>query len=613
MSKKLIWMFFPAMLLSVLVVSQSTAFDPPPERDSFTVAIIGDRTGGDPEGLEYLRRAVYEINQLNPDFVIHMGDMVQGYTRDQDLWLREYEEFMSYMNELKVPWYPVAGNHDVFTPIWDTNDRTYEDLYKEHFGPIRYSFDYKNSHFVIIYTDDSMTSVPELSAEQMEWVRNDLENTSKSNIFIFLHKPVWRYGGDKWDEMHQIIKEFPVKAVIAGHFHTYQKDINKDGIQYYVMGPTGGEFHESNHELYGYFHHYNLMRVEDDKFSMAVMILGNVESDDYVLADDCIKMRNMVIVPPDKTGINGWLWQPSSSPAEREIEVFAYNALDVSIPVQVSLNPDRGPWSMEPPVLGFTLSPDSDITAKVVLSSPRLAPEDFIPPELEFEYRYKDAHGRVVPMYIRRRVFLRDTYEMHKSVEPVKVDGLKTEPIWQQASPLYNHTWTYSVYERPDEPPKTYLTSDDTNLYFFAEVMDDKYSYLKGNQSKGLLSDCIIFSTQPGGERKDIVIFPFNEGGSAFLGNADARGIIRPANITMISGVGYSTITDQQSGYYYCEGKVPLSLLFGDEPIAGKEMLFNTGVIDNDQEAFIYVRSWAYDRDPKLWGVLKFEDEVSDQ
>ncbi len=606
MSKKLIWMLLPVMLLSTFVASRTAAFDPPPERDSFTVAIIGDRTGGEPKGLEYLERAIYEINQLNPDFVIHIGDMVQGYTRDQDEWLREYEEFMSYIDKLNVPWYPVAGNHDVFSPIWDTNDRTYENLYKEKFGQIRYSFDYKNSHFVIMYTDDAMTSVPEMSTEQIEWLKSDLENTSKDNIFIFLHKPVWRYSNNKWSDVHRVIKEFPVKAVIAGHFHTYQKDMNKDGIQYYVMGPTGGEFHDSDHELYGYFHHYNLLRVENDKFSMAVVKLGNVESDDYILADDCIKMRNMTTVSATKTGIRGWLWQPRNGTVEGEIEVSAYNPLDVNIPVQIRLSSHRGPWSMEPPILGFTLPPDSDVTAKVILSSPKLDSKDIIPPQLEFEYRYTDTHGRTVPMFIRRRVFLRDTHEIRKCGDPVSVDGLKTEPLWQQVSPLYNHTWIYSVYERPDAPPKIYLTADDENLYFFAEVMDDEYSYLKENRSRGLLSDCIVFSTQPGGERNDIVIFPFNKDGSAFLGNADARGVIRPTNISAISGVEYSSKTDQQAGYYYCEGKVPLSLLFGDEPVAGKKMLFNVGVIDNDLEAFVYVRSWAYDRDTQYWGTLKF-------
>jgi hypothetical protein len=183
------------------------------------------------------------------------------------------------------------------------------------------------------------------------------------------------------------------------------------------------------------------------------------------------------------------------------------------------------------------------------------------------------------------------------------------ESFWQQVLPLYNHTWIYSVYERPDTPPVVYLAADDTNLYFFAEVMDDKYSYLKNNQSRGILSDAIVFSTQPPDGRKEIVVFPFNEDGRAFIGRVNERGWLRPADMSAISGVEYKSRTDRQAGYYYCEGKVPLTLLFGDDPVVSRELPFNVGVIDNDLEAFIYLRTWAYDRDPEYWGVLKFPED----
>jgi len=85
--------------------------------------------------------------------------------------------------------------------------------------------------------------------------------------------------------------------------------------------------------------------------------------------------------------------------------------------------------------------------------------------------------------------------------------------------------------------------------------------------------------------------------------------ISRDANYEQVmsdSGIEYFSRTDQQAGYYYCEGKVPLSILFDNEQTDGGEMPFNMGVIDNDLEAFIYLRTWTYDRDPKYWGVLQF-------
>jgi hypothetical protein len=337
--------------------------------------------------------------------------------------------------------------------------------------------------------------------------------------------------------------------------------------------------------------------------------LGNVESDDYVLAEDNIRMRDTIIMSSSKTGVRGWLWQPKNEPVSEKLEIYAHNPLDIDVPVMVRLKSDNGLWSMEPPALGFILSPGSDVTSKLILSSPAAYPEDIVPPELEFEYLYTDAHGRGVPLIIRRRVFLRDTHEVYECAEPPLLDSVKMEPFWQQVSPLYNHTWIYSAYERDDAPPKVYLAADNANLYFFAEVMDDEYSYLKDNKSRGILSDAIIFSTLPAIGRKEIVIFPFNEDGRAYTGKVDEKGWLKPSDMTAIAGVEYNSRTDQQSGYYYCEGKIPLSSLFGDEPVSGRELPFNVGVIDNDLEAFVYLRTWAFDRDPQYWGILKFTEK----
>ena len=108
--------------------------------------------------------------------------------------------------------------------------------------------------------------------------------------------------------------------------------------------------------------------------------------------------------------------------------------------------------------------------------------------------------------------------------------------------------------------------------------------------------------------RREIIVFPFNDDGSAFIGKVDERGNLKPSAISTISGVEYLSRTDQQAGYYYCEGRIPLSLLFDNDRAPGKEILFNVGVIDNDLEAFVYLRTWAYDKDPQYWGILKFAE-----
>ena len=109
----------------------------PSEEGTFHFAIFGDRTGGNPAGLKFLRQAVRDTNLMAPDFVMTVGDLIQGYNRPKD-WLREMKEYKDIMSGLTMNWFPVAGNHDIY---WDFRDRNrpkihHEANYEEHFGPL---------------------------------------------------------------------------------------------------------------------------------------------------------------------------------------------------------------------------------------------------------------------------------------------------------------------------------------------------------------------------------------------------------------------------------------------------------------------------------------------
>lgn len=592
--------FISLLILSFEGISFATLLLPPSERNIFRVAILGDRTFGRPEGINVLKKAVDELNQLNPDFVIHIGDMVSGYTRDKDQWLREAHEFKSIMGNLTIPWYPVAGNHDVISASRDPKDRTYEELYKLHFGELYYSFDYKNSHFVIIYTDEAMTSTPKLSKGQLNWLKRDLESTQKDNVFIFMHKPIWSYEDSNWKEFHDMIKQFPVRAVFAGHFHAYYKSISRDGIQYYNVGVTGGASYTSGHELTGYINHYLILSVEGSKYKLAIVRVGSVEADDYILGDDYANIYTITRIPNNKTGLTGWLWQPINEPSKGEIRISVSNPLSKPVSVKVRLNPTEKVWRMEPPSLEFQLVGNTSDQAQVTLSAPVTRREKISPPEIEFEYNYIDSYGRNVPVILRRRVPLRDQFTTLMAKEMVNLDGQRTENIWEEVLPIFLHTWSYSVYEKGDKPPKLLLAADDESLYFFAEIMDDSYSYI--NWTENILSDAIIFSSILDGEFRNIVIFPFDNEKTVYIAQDN---ILKSRNKVPVEGVLYECKPDQTTGCYYCEGKIPLSLLFahklqGDFP-------FNVTVIDNDLDAFIYVKSWTYYDDPQYWGVLRWK------
>ncbi|HOT37998.1 MAG TPA: hypothetical protein PLT86_15150, partial [Candidatus Latescibacteria bacterium] len=63
--------------------------------DKFTFAILGDRTGSDRQSWRIFDRSVEEINLSRPDFVIMVGDMIEGHDYPEEV-AAQWEEFQSH-------------------------------------------------------------------------------------------------------------------------------------------------------------------------------------------------------------------------------------------------------------------------------------------------------------------------------------------------------------------------------------------------------------------------------------------------------------------------------------------------------------------------------------
>jgi len=576
----------------------------PKERDVFTVALIADRTGGWPEDIKYLQRAVYEINQLDPDFVIHIGDMVEGYTRNVDLWMQECREFKGIMKQLRASWYPAAGNHDVISGARDPNDRTFEKLYQKHFGPLYYSFDYKNSHFICLYTDDALQSQVTLSDEQLQWLKSDLNATQKTNIFVYMHKPLWKPHYQKtkwWENIHELLKKYPVRAVIAGHYHSYQKCPPKDGIQYYLLGATGGNLYEKI-ELAGRLNHYNILRVEGDTFTMGVVKLGNVESDDYVLQEDADQTYKLTSQRRN-TRVEGWLWQPVENEVSGTVNIMIANPLDTEMPAKLRLDDNNAHWDVDTPSQSLLIAPNSSVSVEVKLHSPKVHPKDILPPKLLVEYFYTTQHKQIATIPFRLWVPLRTSCEVNLQEVEIEIDGSMNEPVWQKATLLYAKSWAPSHYERGDKPaPVIYIAADDEYLYFCVEAPDEVHEYyLEDNRSDRLLSDYIVFTAAGGDKSQEVLIFPFNDADQAFRRPSPWP---KPNELEKIGEAEYAS--SKHADKYLCEGRIAHAQLFGGTDVTNKEFAFNVEVVDNDKNAFTYLKSWAYAKDKKYWGILRF-------
>jgi Icc-related predicted phosphoesterase len=109
--------------------------------DKFDFAIIGDKTGGGEQNWPIFDRAVEEINLLNPDFAMTIGDHIQGYSNDVNAVEKMWKEYMDHLSVLKMPVILVPGNHDI------SNTMMYN-YWKEKLGKTYFSFNYKGCHFI---------------------------------------------------------------------------------------------------------------------------------------------------------------------------------------------------------------------------------------------------------------------------------------------------------------------------------------------------------------------------------------------------------------------------------------------------------------------------------
>lgn len=245
--------------------------------DNFQFVIVGDRTGGARLGV--FERAMDQINWLQPEFVVSVGDLIEGYTEDEAQLQCEWDHIDGMVKKLDMPFFYVVGNHDM-------GNNVMRDYWQSRYGERDYyHFVYKGVLFLALNTEDPPTPLPpEMQegialfkkmlkedpekAEQM--IRESMKDGSRGQYelptkisddqvayveralqqhpdvrwtFVLMHKPAWVFTHPNWPRIEQLLAGRR-HTVIAGHQHYYQYE-QKNGIDYIQMGTTGGSFHRA--------------------------------------------------------------------------------------------------------------------------------------------------------------------------------------------------------------------------------------------------------------------------------------------------------------------------------------------------------------------------------
>lgn len=221
-----------------------------------------DRSEGYAHSDTLMKKAVAEVNALDPALVVLTGDLIdEPYNTVQD------SIYRVRIAELQAPLHLLPGNHDI--KPFNTENHAHYVAWR---GYDRFSFREKGCAFIGFDSNCIQDGAEEFEAAQFAWLRDELRKARRARYtFVFLHCPVIRGSMDEAEDHFNftmpkraqyldLFKQYGVDAVFAGHCHQdYAGEY--EGIRLCTAGPVGRALGRARSG-------YHVIRVDRDDFTV---------------------------------------------------------------------------------------------------------------------------------------------------------------------------------------------------------------------------------------------------------------------------------------------------------------------------------------------------------
>lgn len=542
--------------------------------ETFQFAIVTDRTGGHRDGI--FETGVDKLNLLQPEFVMSVGDLIEGYTEDETQIDREWAEFTGFIGKLQMPFFYVPGNHDYINPVMARK-------WKERFGRDYYHFVYKDVLFLAVNSEERMQGAGRgyIDDPQYDYFKEVLaQHPEVKWTLLFMHQPLWNQENTgRWKDLEQLLASRR-HTVFVGHNHRYVKYERNNG-KYFILATTGGGSRLRGRQ-FGEFDHVVWVTMTDNGPIIANLMLDgiwdeNVNTEAYfAFAQPLMSGRSVQVEP---------LLMEKGAFKRGELTVRLTN--DSDVPMQAALALESNAWLWAPqPDRSLTVQPNSvEIVKLPVQAGSQPAGSGIEPVQLRITTIYQPEDQPQLELNTSVLVRPEWTRTILPAAKPVQVDGSLGE--WKalrfSSEGAKIDADAFSHQGDADGSFRFDVSYDDGFVYIGVEVADDQVELNDldsplNQDGLGFMADARPTRVSASAHEDEVFrnwIFVGLRPGTA----ADAPGVIYPAQY-LPPGVQYAC--KRSPGGYTAELALPAAWL--EAQYGGPWQSLRLNVMLNDRD-----------------------------
>ncbi len=416
------------------------------DAENFQFLAVSDKTGGNRKGVfpDALRKA----RLLQPEFIISVGDLIQGYTEDVAEIGRQWNEFEGLLEGFEIPFFYVPGNHDVSNPVM-------AGIWLERFGRNYYHFRYRDVLFLCLDSEDGKRA--HIGEKQVAYFEKALaDNPDVRWTLLFVHRPLWLQNeiDPGWLAVESAIED-RAYTVLAGHVHRYTKYVRKDR-RYIVLATTGGGSDLRGPDM-GEFDQVAWVTMTDKGPLLANLLLDGIWDEDiYTERTKALSAAlDNIVATPLLFGPRGELV------AEPGIRIIN----DETIPMRIQVSAEPHPLLSADWSVTDSVPPSSvlDISLPVEIESGNPA-RDYADLSLEIQSGFTPDDHRPLDRANRISLAMETLRSIQKAPTGIEIDGDLNE--WGELP--------YRTGAEGEQGTATFnICRDAETLYFAARVRDN--------------------------------------------------------------------------------------------------------------------------------------------